>query len=329
MIEVVRSLTAQDGDVHTCRLHGLNVTSPFLLGHPATRVGRSDIQITVDHARTAQDHMSAVRGRRVAAHSPGWPDYQLIDHGADGYFYRIRDYVDIDISPDQSALHCRLADAASEGLLPVMLAGHVLATLLLLRGESVFHASAVEMDGAGIAFVGNSGAGKSTLAAVVCRRGATLVTDDVLRVEQTGSSVSCYRGAAALRLRPGSKALAGTADEDVSSDGRLLHTPEPTPFDRLPLEKVFIPRLRDPDHPLVCTALDARSALFALLQFPRVQNWTDPHTSALHFDKLVMLVQLVPVFFIDLPWGVPTGEAWFDRFADLIFGNTDHYAPRS
>lgn len=307
----------------TCRLYGLHVASPFVLGHIADEVDRPDIRISVGDGRMSPDEDAVSRGRLLAGRSPGRPDYRLLDRGPEGYFYRIRDFVDIDISPDQRVLQCRLAEGASEEMLPVMLTGHLLSTLLLLRGELVFHASAVEMDGAAFAFVGNSGAGKSTLAAIACRLGGRLVTDDVLRAVPTATGTRCYRGGASLRLRPDSKALAESATASsnggVSADGRHLLVPEPTPLDELRLAAVFVPRLLGPDTPLVRTALSPRSALLTLLQFPRVQSWTDPDTSAAHFDKLATMVQQVPVYSLDVPWGVPIERSWFDRFADLIF----------
>ncbi len=313
--------------VHICRLYGLDVESPFVLGHPVPGSCRPDVRISVDDARLPVDHAVPANGRLVAEYATSRSHYALFDRGEEGHFYQIHDFACIDISPDRRDVHCQLVGDASEGLLAVILTGQVLATLLLLDGDLVFHASAVEVDGTAIAFVGNSGAGKSTLAAIACHAGAKLVTDDVLRVEPTSTAAACYRGAASLRLRPGSKALAETAngnfDGSISADGRHLLASEPTPLDRLPLAAVFIPRLQDSDHLLVRTPLDPKSALFALLQYPRVQNWTDPQTSAAHFDKLATLVQQVPVYTLDVPWGIPMEEAWFDRFADLVL-DTDH-----
>lgn len=307
---------------NTSRLYGLTVESPFVLGHPASAGLRPDVRITVDDLRTTVDGGADLLGRKIAAYSPGRPHYELYDRGAEGYFYRIHNVMDMLISPDTSEVNCRLVVGAPEGVVPVMLAGHVLATLLLLRGELVFHASAVEVDDRAVAFVGNSGGGKSTLAAIACRQGARLVSDDVLRVEPAGDDTVCYRGGSLLRLRPGSKALAEQADPPfdagLSADGRHLLAWAPTPLDRLPVEAVFIPRLRDADHVLSRTALDPTSALFALLQFPRVQNWQDPETSASHFERLAALVQAVPVYFLDVPWGIPIEPSWFQRFGELI-----------
>jgi hypothetical protein len=58
-----------------------------------------------------------------------------------------------------------------------------------LRGHLGFHASAVQHEGAAIAFVGVSGQGKSTLAAYACSaHGAALVSDDALAVEREAGS---------------------------------------------------------------------------------------------------------------------------------------------
>jgi len=309
--------------VHTCRLCGLDVASPFVLGHLAPEADQPDVRITVDANRATADLDAPAPGRIMADYATDRSHYTLVDRGAEGYFYRIYNFVDIGISPDQRDVHCQLVVTAPKEFLPVMLTGHVLSILLLLRGELVFHASAVEVHGRAVAFVGNSGAGKSTLAAIACHQGARLVTDDVLRVEPVANgAAACFRGAASLRLRPSSKALAedtnGHFDGEISADGRHLLAADPTPLDRLPLSAVFIPRLREPDHPLVRTRLDPSAALFALVQFPRVQNWTDPKTSASHFEKLAALVEQVPVYLLDVPWGVPIEEAWFDRFAEVV-----------
>lgn len=76
-----------------------------------------------------------------------------------------------------------LHPGADRGLVRVLAAGAVIAVHLKLRHELVMHASAVQLDDRALAFVGASGMGKSTLAAVLCRNGCDLVSDDVLRVD--------------------------------------------------------------------------------------------------------------------------------------------------
>ncbi len=74
------------------------------------------------------------------------------------------------------------------------LVGPVLSFLLAVRGATVFHGSAVQVDaapggGQGVvaAFIGPSGAGKSTLASALAGRGRAGVTDDLLVLEENSS----------------------------------------------------------------------------------------------------------------------------------------------
>ena len=70
----------------------------------------------------------------------------------------------------------------------------VLPLAAALRGMEILHASAVEMAGRAVAFLGSSGVGKTTLAARIVVRGARLVTDDVLAVDMANGAVRAYRG---------------------------------------------------------------------------------------------------------------------------------------
>ena len=64
--------------------------------------------------------------------------------------------------------------------LPLILRGVVYGLLSHQRGHLTLHAGAVEVNGAGIGFVGVKRAGKSTTSAALTRLGCNLITDDVL-----------------------------------------------------------------------------------------------------------------------------------------------------
>ena len=68
-------------------------------------------------------------------------------------------------------------------LIRLPLLGAVLSIVLYQRGYLVFHASAVQLNGAAIAFVGGKGFGKSTMAASLYSRGHTLLADDSVAVD--------------------------------------------------------------------------------------------------------------------------------------------------
>ena len=61
--------------------------------------------------------------------------------------------------------------------------GKCFGSLLHQRGLLVLHASCVSSGDGAIAFLGHSGRGKSTLAAAFCRRGYSLLSDDVTALE--------------------------------------------------------------------------------------------------------------------------------------------------
>jgi hypothetical protein len=61
----------------------------------------------------------------------------------------------------------------------LFLLGSAFGALLHQRQDLVLHASAIAVDGGGIAFMGISGAGKSTLAMAFRRRGYSVLTDDL------------------------------------------------------------------------------------------------------------------------------------------------------
>ncbi len=80
------------------------------------------------------------------------------------------------------------APGAEERLIRLFVWGSVLAVTLHLRGLLVLHASAVEMNGGAVAFLGGPGWGKSTTAAALHARGYRMVTDDVLAVDLDGGN---------------------------------------------------------------------------------------------------------------------------------------------
>jgi len=64
----------------------------------------------------------------------------------------------------------------------VVLLGPVLAAVLHQRAMLVLHASAVEVDGRAVLFLGDKGFGKSTMAVAMKERGYQLVADDVVAI---------------------------------------------------------------------------------------------------------------------------------------------------
>src|SRR5262249_14950009 len=80
------------------------------------------------------------------------------------------------------------------------LLGPVFGFVLRIRGVPCLHASAVSIGDAVIAFSGPSGDGKTTLATAFARLGFPVVSDDILALEQRGSTIWAKPGCPRLRL---------------------------------------------------------------------------------------------------------------------------------
>ncbi len=197
----------------------------------------------------------------------------------------------------------------------MLVSGTLLAFVLTMRGETVLHASAVQIGDAAVAFVGASGMGKSTMATLLCADGARLVTDDVLRLDTAGSPVTCALGATELRLRKGADHLTERFANHVDSapthrttaDGRQALAAVPAETEDLPLAALVVPL---PDHSpgrrtTEFTQLSPTEAMVLLSQFPRLLGWQDDAVRRASFHHLADVVDQVPVHTAVLPWGPP------------------------
>ncbi|MHA6784801.1 AAA family ATPase [Pseudonocardia saturnea] len=216
-----------------------------------------------------------------------------------------------------------LEPGADRGLVPVLAAGALVAVHLKLRHELVLHASAVEVDGRALAFVGASGMGKSTLAAALCREGYGLVSDDVLRADLAGTGARVHPGSTENRLRPAARELAEAAPTRmvrVTADGRLALAPRTRTEGPLPLVACVVPLPSRTAVDVTVRQLPAVEALVRMVQFPRVVGWRDPDSSATEFQALADLVERVPVFDASIPWGPPFRREILADLVDAVAG---------
>ena len=201
---------------------------------------------------------------------------------------------------------------ADPGLPPLLLGGSGVAHALAADGVSALHASAVEVDGSAVAFIGVSGQGKSTIAGLLCASGYRAVADDILRCEVAADSSGagaayCYRGSTRLRLRPQAAELAPlvAADPHETADERVGVLAQPTPLRRLPLAAIVAPRPSRDATRLSVERLRGRRAAAELLRAPRLIGWLEPSLIRLHFELTEGLVNAVPVLEATIPWGPP------------------------
>jgi hypothetical protein len=118
------------------------------------------------------------------------------------------------VASDGHRMTCRQFEGASAESFHVYMLGQALSCALIKQGVEPFHATAVAVNGAAVAFLGGNGFGKSTLAAAFVRRGFPLLTDDMLVLDEAGGRVLAYPGPPRLKLFPqiARRLLAVTAD---------------------------------------------------------------------------------------------------------------------
>ena len=88
----------------------------------------------------------------------------------------------IHVHPDGRLAEVYPTIDCDERMLGLMLAGPISVFILHQLGQPTLHASAVVTDLGAVAFFGRKGRGKSTMVSCFLRRGAALLTDDVLSV---------------------------------------------------------------------------------------------------------------------------------------------------
>lgn len=118
--------------------------------------------------------------------------------------------------------------------------GPGLAMILLQRGLTLLHASAVAIDGGAYAFAADSGVGKSTLAAALYARGHELITDDLCAIENGAvmpamSLLKVAERSLTALPRPGM-----LIDIETEGEGRLRFGVERLATAPMPLRTVYL-----------------------------------------------------------------------------------------
>jgi hypothetical protein len=180
-----------------------------------------------------------------------------IDRDAErGYRFHAPGFATCAMTPSASLIDCAL-QTGEAWRWQRYLAAQVLPFASAIRGFEVFHASAVELDGRAVAFVGPSGSGKSTLALRLAAAGAGLLTDDVLAVDGLGEALVAHPAVGQVKVRPTAGAPAPTDAIELGAepDARLYSLralAPPALLDRLCLLRVSSverPRLRPASGP--------------------------------------------------------------------------------
>lgn len=179
------------------RLYGLVVESPIALPSARPARARADVVLRPAHPRTVE------RARRLAGLTTQPRDWFECGRLPDGAtFLRWADLFEFLIAGDGCTIYYHRLTRATDESFAVYLLGQVLSFSLLSRRLEPLHATAVVIDGAAVAFLGDCGYGKSTLGAAFVAAGYPILTDDVLVVEKRRGTWIAHAGPSRLKLFP-------------------------------------------------------------------------------------------------------------------------------
>lgn len=175
------------------------------------------------------------------------------------------------------------------------------------QGRLVFHASAVDLDGRAVAFVGRSGFGKSTLAASFASAGRRLLCDDGLLLAESGGTYRVVPGHSSLRLWPDSEvalfrhSLERSAPLEYTSKSRFPAS-EHLRFcnEQRDLAALFFLGTGSADSVSLAPMRPA-DALVELVKQSFLIDTEEPEMLANHFDALSRLAALPIHYRLDYP----------------------------
>jgi hypothetical protein len=162
--------------------------------------------------------------------------------------------------------------------------------LLLLQGQGVLHASAIQRTEGILALSGTSGAGKTTTAQAFARQGAALLAEDLILVDMEGTPQAIRGGEAAVRAWAAAQAPALASQGWIGVEGLREASAGP----RVPLRTLaFLSPRRSTGERLEREPLGQTEALLLLLE----NGFAELGTRPIWLDLLrrsVRIVQTVP-----------------------------------
>ncbi|MBB5786247.1 hypothetical protein [Jiangella mangrovi] len=304
-------------------LYGLRVASEVPLHQERADTAEGEPDVDIRWGDPVPLTLEPPAGQVLAHLETDQPYYTFTRTDDGGWalrFYRTCDFV---VAPGGRSARVHVVEGADPGIAGILTAGALLSFLVTVRGDIVLHASAVQVGSGAVAFVGRSGMGKSTMATLMCAAGGTLITDDVLRLDDDGDGrLLCRLGATELRLRKSAAELveqfAVAPASRLTSDARDALSVAASHTDALPLAGIVFPLPDRERETIELTRMGPMDALITLLRFPRLLGWSDPEILDRQFQQAGEIVERVPVFIAHVPWGPPFSAAIAPAIADAV-----------
>ena len=204
-------------------------------------------------------------------------------------------------------IDCHLYDLTYKSSVELFLMGIVLAFWLEREGYPALHASAVVLNGKTVAFPCHSGHGKSTLASAFLQEGATLLTDDILPIEQQTGRFWGRPGLPQINLWPDQTTYF------IENNKELEKIVPDTSKKRVPVEMFKNGMFCDERQPLTCVYMPSKS------EHPSSGSDIDiiPVSPAEAVIELVRYSFISPIIFERLGWQARRLE-FFARLVERV-----------
>ena len=240
----------------------------------------------------------------VFADGPPWTTF--FRRGS-AYLLRFPDLADFEVSADGGVVLGFPAPGVGSATVEHLYLNQVLPLALSRQGRLVLHGSAVDLDGQGVAFLGESGRGKSTLAASFAIGGTRFLTDDGLLLDWVDGTCRVLPSHPSIRLWADSQAaLMDEAAVKASAVGGTVKARflagDGIPFccESRPLRRIFFLGEGRVDG-LVIEPMRPAQALIELVRHSFLLDIEARDLLARHFDDLSRLAALPIHFRLDYP----------------------------
>jgi hypothetical protein len=196
------------------------------------------------------------------------------------------------------------APGTSDSDLAPFITGALLGNLLEQRGFMVLHGSAVAVDGAAAAFLGEKGAGKSTLALHLQKRGYPLLTDDLLPVVFDDNQVRTVPGFPRIKVWSDTVRSMGFDPDTLPKINKFIDKRSYVCADGFLSDSVNVGRIYilTDDPKIAIEQIDPSKAFIELTRNTYLSRYLDATgKTADHFRKCETLVTSVPIFRLRRP----------------------------
>jgi hypothetical protein len=228
--------------------------------------------------------------------------------GEDRFRLSFDDTGAFDVSLDGREIAWMPLAGADPDLAQIDLLGRVLSLAVHASGDVCLHASAVVVDGSAIAFLGPKGFGKSALAMALVSTGATLLTDDTLRL-RLGPRTTATPGPHSIRLwndvadHLGRRSAMVPEPDGGKLVGRSLPDNEVS-HESVPLAALYLLHPVRPSPDVATgrrTLLPSVEATLGVIQHAKIALLLGKSEGAVLLHRAASLTSTTPVFRLEVP----------------------------